>query len=472
VQFGEVNSWLSYAKRGFAALHLAATSPSRMDKTIDTPKGCVNIGPMKIATPRALPFFVVAFTICHSAAGQDQCVALLRHGLYNTYRSTSGNSSLTSAKSDFCNAYSQFKQSGQSASLEASYKVFSGSASYSQQNVESLASQACGSSSSYSQADAALDTLSQVIDGGAIDAYEKCVEAGKVGLMYKIIPSEVSANTISVEVYYQQKGTPTSQRIDKVTISQDNGISKNQSVQCAGTLFDRGNQVGGVTLTSEVLSMVCTRSGANTSAGAFPFLNRQVYAAPVTIAVHTNMGIIQAELSTLPVTPAPPPPVFTPVGSVVAFAGEKEPDGWLICDGRLLSRSGYPELFGAIGTRHGHGDAVTTFNLPDYRGRFLRGADAGAGVDPGDQRTAPKPGGATGSSVGSIQADSFLNHTHSLSITGGLIAQNGVANIAPGFSQGGWFGPNTGYGSVKAEQSGGTETRPKNSAVTFLIRVR
>jgi microcystin-dependent protein len=69
-----------------------------------------------------------------------------------------------------------------------------------------------------------------------------------------------------------------------------------------------------------------------------------------------------------------------------------------------VSRTTYANLFAAIGTAHGSGDGVTTFTLPDYRGRFLRGVDEGAGRDPdAPSRTAPSPGGNSGDAVGSIE---------------------------------------------------------------------
>jgi microcystin-dependent protein len=61
------------------------------------------------------------------------------------------------------------------------------------------------------------------------------------------------------------------------------------------------------------------------------------------------------------------------VGEVKAFAGLTAPQGYLICDGSAVSRSQYANLFDVIGTSHGQGDGSTTFNLPDYRGQFLRG---------------------------------------------------------------------------------------------------
>ncbi len=68
------------------------------------------------------------------------------------------------------------------------------------------------------------------------------------------------------------------------------------------------------------------------------------------------------------------------------------------------SRFQYQSLFFALGTAHGQGDGSTTFNLPDYRGYFLRGADLGAGHDPdAGNRTSLGPVPASG--VGSLQGD-------------------------------------------------------------------
>lgn len=54
------------------------------------------------------------------------------------------------------------------------------------------------------------------------------------------------------------------------------------------------------------------------------------------------------------------------LGQIVAYTGENIPDGWLPCDGRMLRRRVYPQLFSAIGTQYGDGDGSNTaFNLPD-----------------------------------------------------------------------------------------------------------
>lgn len=63
---------------------------------------------------------------------------------------------------------------------------------------------------------------------------------------------------------------------------------------------------------------------------------------------------------------------YLPAGSLVDFAGTSAPAGWLMCDGAAISRTTYADLFAVISTAYGIGDGSTTFNLPDFRGRFAR----------------------------------------------------------------------------------------------------
>lgn len=67
-----------------------------------------------------------------------------------------------------------------------------------------------------------------------------------------------------------------------------------------------------------------------------------------------------------------------PTGMVIYCLTQNVGDGWLAADGREVSRETYAALFNAIGTRFGDGNGVTTFTLPDLRGRSLIGAGAGA----------------------------------------------------------------------------------------------
>lgn len=64
-----------------------------------------------------------------------------------------------------------------------------------------------------------------------------------------------------------------------------------------------------------------------------------------------------------------------PIGTIIPYGGTTEPTGWHFCAGQAISRTTYSALFAIIGTQFGVGDASTTFNLPDLRGRYPMGAD-------------------------------------------------------------------------------------------------
>jgi microcystin-dependent protein len=63
------------------------------------------------------------------------------------------------------------------------------------------------------------------------------------------------------------------------------------------------------------------------------------------------------------------------LGEIADFAGNFVPDGWTAADGQLLSIGQNQALFAILGTTYG-GDGITTFALPDLRGRAAVGADA------------------------------------------------------------------------------------------------
>jgi len=70
-----------------------------------------------------------------------------------------------------------------------------------------------------------------------------------------------------------------------------------------------------------------------------------------------------------------------PAGTILPFGGVSVPSGYLACDGSAVSRTTYATLFAAIGTAHGAGDGVTTFNVPGTARRTLVGSGgSGSGV--------------------------------------------------------------------------------------------
>ncbi len=157
-----------------------------------------------------------------------------------------------------------------------------------------------------------------------------------------------------------------------------------------------------------------------------------------------------------------------PTGSIQPFGGVSGllPAGWLLCDGSAVSRAVYSDLFAIIGENFGAGDGVTTFHLPDLRGRFVRGTDNGAGNDPDAAvRTASNIGGNTGDAVGSVQNDNIIDHQHSLSYQTGAGNGNNITT-----SSGFYNGNSTGISLGLTDNFGGSETRPKNISVNYIIK--
>ena len=142
-----------------------------------------------------------------------------------------------------------------------------------------------------------------------------------------------------------------------------------------------------------------------------------------------------------------------------------EANGWMFCDGRALDSGVYPELFAVIGYLYGK-TGTSSYNVPDYRGLFLRGVDAGAGMDPdSSKRLAPTGNGSISSGIGSFQCDALQTHTHTYkSVQLAAPAQTGNA-----------AGQTAGDVSTSAPDTPArisTETRPKNIAVNYIIKFR
>lgn len=75
------------------------------------------------------------------------------------------------------------------------------------------------------------------------------------------------------------------------------------------------------------------------------------------------------------------------VGTVQWFAAEEVPFGYLMCDGRQVSRTTYPDLYKVIGDIYGPNDGISTFRLPDLVNEFIRGyspASRAVGTKQGD----------------------------------------------------------------------------------------
>ena len=105
-------------------------------------------------------------------------------------------------------------------------------------------------------------------------------------------------------------------------------------------------------------------------------------------------------------------PSVIPVGVIEMFAGSTAPNGWLVCDGRTVSRKTYSDLFKVIGTTYGAGNSNDTFTLPDMRGRCPIGVGTGTYAT----ATARTLASTTGAETATLSEANLASHTHTTTV--------------------------------------------------------
>ena len=145
---------------------------------------------------------------------------------------------------------------------------------------------------------------------------------------------------------------------------------------------------------------------------------------PATAATAASKGYVDAtvQASILP-------------GQILMWGTPTPPTGWLECNGQ--STAGYPNLISLFGA-----------NVPDLRGEFIRGWS-------NDRTTVDYP-----RQLLSAQGQEIQAHTHSY--TAPTIIQDAVRGDASGRD------PRTAASTTGS--TGGTETRPRNVALMFIIK--
>jgi microcystin-dependent protein len=139
------------------------------------------------------------------------------------------------------------------------------------------------------------------------------------------------------------------------------------------------------------------------------------------------------------------------VGEVRMYAGTSVsiPSQWYLCGGQAVSRTTYAAAFSVLGTTWGNGDGMTTFNLPDLRGRAMFGLDNMGGTPA--NRITSGVSGISGITLGGAGGDqNSQDHTHALTDPGHqhpLVDAGHLHNIS--------LGLNTGVGTTVTGNSGG-----------------
>lgn len=98
------------------------------------------------------------------------------------------------------------------------------------------------------------------------------------------------------------------------------------------------------------------------------------------------------------------------IGEIQMVAFDYAPQGWLFCNGQLLSISQYAPLFAVLGTTYG-GNGTTNFALPDLRGRV----PIHQGYSPGLSNYALGESG--GSESVTLTVNQIPSHNHNIQVS-------------------------------------------------------
>ena len=161
------------------------------------------------------------------------------------------------------------------------------------------------------------------------------------------------------------------------------------------------------------------------------------------------------------VLPGPPPDApSTTVGIIFAYTGTVAPIDYLLCDGAAVSRSTYPALYAVCGSTFGGGDGVTTFNVPDLRGRaiFMMGTHTAVA--------------AIGNNDGYTLANRSAQHTH--------FSIGNMHFYSPGFSTGGIplpavagnGGSSDSFGGIVGSGVGGPSENVGHLTLNYIIKAQ
>ena len=102
--------------------------------------------------------------------------------------------------------------------------------------------------------------------------------------------------------------------------------------------------------------------------------------------------------------------ILIPYGTIIQSAAITVPAGWLSCDGAIILKTTYTNLFNAIGYTYStdFSGSDLSFNVPDLQGRVAVGSGAGQGL------TSRTLGGKGGEESHTLTINEMPAHSHSL----------------------------------------------------------
>lgn len=108
-----------------------------------------------------------------------------------------------------------------------------------------------------------------------------------------------------------------------------------------------------------------------------------------------------------------------PAGAILAWSGASCPTFTHLADGSAQSRTGtFANLFAVVGTTYPGAASGSQFNLPDYRGLFLRGVGTNVTANAGSPAENANGAAFAGAALGTLQNDLIQGHQQNLTDPG------------------------------------------------------
>ncbi len=198
--------------------------------------------------------------------------------------------------------------------------------------------------------------------GKLTDASGNPLPNGTYGVAVRIWNKKSSSESGNVLVWGQEYNVAVLSGVFNVILGTPGGsLITNAAVNDIGFAFAESERFIGLTVTKGT-------NGALISGGSEIVPRQQVLSTPFALRAENATSTVTASNG-------------VPAGTVLSFAGAQAPTGFLLCDGRAVSRLQYATLYQTIGIAWNlPGTPGDQFNLPDLRGRTAVGAGQGGGL--------------------------------------------------------------------------------------------
>ena len=415
----------------------------------------------RIKSMRYMLYCSVLLMFSSSLSAQEACLALLDHGLYDEFISSGLSTRYTEMHNEVCSAYESYKSDAKSDKVKASYSLFKGGASFAATKIQSVGQFMCETGSTVQDALDRSNEISRVINPRAIAAFSECVTSSHSNLIVETFFGSDVTDALVISLRYHVRNQPNAAAsIDAIQY-------ETNQLTCDGSLIDALNS--GESLQDSEKSIRCRRQIPDEPT---TILGREIWLTSTDITLATEAGTVVRRLPAVGVGPKPLaeserrlrtiPPVGTVIASLLGweqFQNSQVDVGhhWVPADGRTIpANSKYAEITG-------------TDVVPDLRGLFLRGLNTfQLGLTRTDGKEDPE---GSARRAGILQGHSVGSHKHYVE---GIWSKAPLLNPGSGQVIINPLWPPTDYpkkATARAFEDPGKETRPKNAAVYYYVRV-